>query len=156
MDINKCFLTACYFGLLPKAPGTWGTAAGIGSGYIILLGFSKTTLFLFSILVFIIAVKEIQKYEKRTNTHDDKKIVIDEVVGSWIGMLFLHTINIWTMGVFFLFFRYFDITKPSVIGKADKNIKNAAGVMIDDVLAGIFAGICTAILFVGVKDLLKI
>jgi phosphatidylglycerophosphatase A len=84
---------------------------------------------------------------------DRSEIVIDEVAGQWIALLF-PSFGFWMMGLpadnfpypgwvaAFFFFRLFDIWKPSVIGRADRR-HDAAGVMIDDLWAGLFAGIAT-------------
>jgi len=101
------------------------------------------TLFLLTILITIIAVKEINLYEKETSTHDPKEIVIDEVAGIWFAFV-LSSATITQMILSVVFFRIFDIWKPSVIGRIDKNVKGGLGVMGDDLLAGIFAGICSA------------
>jgi phosphatidylglycerophosphatase A len=82
---------------------------------------------------------------------DPKEVVIDEVVGVWIALFFVkfftpEASDLLTFSLSFLLFRFFDILKPFPISYLDKNLKNALGVMLDDVLAGIFAGICTVLL----------
>ena len=144
--MQKLFLTGLYSGLLPKAPGTWGTIVGLLIGVAILQFFPPSTLFLLSILITVIAVKEINKYEQKTQTHDDKSIVIDEIAGIWIA-LSLSGATIIQIILSFIFFRAFDILKPSIIGKIDKNVKGGWGVMGDDLLAGIFAGISSALVY---------
>lgn len=145
--MRKCFLTGCYTGLLPKAPGTWGSIFGAVLAVLILKFFPQSTLFLLSILITIIAIKEINIYENETKTHDDKKIVIDEVAGIWIAISILpNTSLIWII-LSFVLFRIFDIIKPSYIGKIDKNLKGGIGVMADDLLAGILAGLSTGLIY---------
>ncbi len=141
--MQKAFLTFFYLGLIPKAPGTFGTFGGAIFGYGILYFFSNQTLFLATLLLSVVAVSEIDKYEKKTNSHDDKSIVIDEVAGIWLTFVVSHQgILSFIFGV--IFFRIFDIWKPSFIGKIDKNAKGGWGVMGDDLLAGLVAGICSA------------
>lgn len=137
------FLTFFYSGLSPKAPGTAGTIAGALAGWVILQYFSTETLFLLTILISVIAVKEINIYEKETKTHDDKAIVIDEVAGIWLAFVF-SSATLTQMALSFIFFRIFDIWKPSFIGKIDLHVKGGLGVMGDDLLAGVIAGICSA------------
>ena len=104
---------------------------------------SITTLLLATILITIIAVKEIDKYEKTSQTHDDKEIVVDEVAGVWLA-IGLTTGSIVEIGLALIFFRIFDIWKPSYIGRIDREVKGGLGVMGDDILAGIVAGICAS------------
>ena len=141
--MQKLFLTFFYSGLSPYAPGTAGSILAGIVGFIILQYFHTDTLFLLTILITLIAIKEINKYEARTNSHDDKSIVIDEVVGLWLAFI-LSSNTLTQMLLSFIYFRIFDIWKPSLIGKIDKETKGGLGVMGDDILAGILAGICSA------------
>jgi len=146
---NKFFVTLGYSGLSPKAPGTVGSFVALLLGMGLLQVISITTLFLLSLLISVIAVKQINIYEQATHTHDGKEIVIDELAGMWItmGVAGVSADN-WIMGIIaFLFFRLFDIWKPSIIGKIDQNVKGGWGVMGDDMLAGVFAGLCTSLLY---------
>ncbi len=141
--MQKLFLTFFYSGLSPYAPGTAGSILAGIVGFIILQYFHTDTLFLLTILITLIAIKEINKYEAKTHSHDDKSIVIDEVVGLWLAFI-LSSNTLTQMLLSFIYFRIFDIWKPSLIGKIDKDIKGGLGVMGDDILAGILAGICSA------------
>ena len=138
--MREFFLYGLNSGLLPKAPGTWGSIVGAIIGYLFLLVLPTSTLFLFASLVTIIAVKHIDIYEEETLIHDDKRIVIDEFVGMWIAMS-LTKGNIIEILLAFVYFRILDIKKPSIIGKVDSKLEGGWGVMLDDILAGIFAGI---------------
>ncbi|MBS9778755.1 MAG: phosphatidylglycerophosphatase A [Campylobacteraceae bacterium] len=141
--MQKAFLTFFYLGLLPKAPGTWGSIGGAILGYIILYFFTNETLFLATILISVIGVDQINKYEQITKTHDDKSIVIDEVAGVWLAFL-ISGGGVIQMLLSLVFFRIFDIWKPSFIGRIDRHVKGGLGVMGDDLLAGLVAGICSA------------
>ncbi len=140
--MQKAFLTFFYLGLIPKAPGTFGTFGGAIFGYFILYFFSNQTLFLATALLSVIAVKSIDNYEQKTGIHDDKSIVIDEVAGIWLAFVIAHE-NMYEFILAVIFFRIFDIWKPSFIGKIDKEVDGGWGVMGDDLLAGIVAGICS-------------
>jgi phosphatidylglycerophosphatase A len=146
---RKIFLTLFYSGLSPKAPGTVGSFVALIMGMLLLNFFSATNLFLAAILISLFAVKQIDIYEKETKTHDGKEIVIDELAGMWItlGIASATSDNYIIAILAFLYFRLFDIWKPSLIGKIDKNVEGGWGVMGDDLLAGVFAGICTALTF---------
>jgi phosphatidylglycerophosphatase A len=137
------FLYGLNSGLLPKAPGTWGTLVGAIIGYFILIFLPQSTLFLLAVLITLIAVKEINIYEKETGIHDDKRIVIDEIAGIWIAMSLAGGSIIATI-FSFIYFRILDIKKPSVIGKIDKKVDGGWGVMGDDLVAGVFAGILSS------------
>ncbi len=144
--MRKLFLTFFYTGLSPFAPGTVGSIAAAILGYAILLYFPVSTLVLLSILITLIAVKEIDKYEQDFNKHDPKEIVIDEVVGVWLAFA-LSGATLMQMFLSLLFFRLYDILKPSIIGKIDKNYNGGIGVMGDDIVAGILAGISSALVY---------
>ena len=140
--MRKLFLTFFYLGLIPKAPGTFGTIGGLLSGVLILYFFPVNTLATLLVAVSIIAVFETDKYEKETNSHDPKEIVIDEVVGIWLVMCAVPFDTI-SLILGFIFFRAYDILKPSFIGRADRNLKGGLGVVADDLLAGFMAAITT-------------
>lgn len=155
--MNWFFITGAYSGLFPKAPGTMGSVVALVIGVFILAFFDAQTLFLAAILTTIIAIKEIDKYEERTGIHDDKRVVIDEFVGMWFALSIAPAINVNLSEIFvlqngflvqailsFLLFRYFDITKPSVIGRIDREAKGGIGVVLDDIIAGVAAGIASA------------
>ena len=140
--MRKLFLTFFYLGLIPKAPGTFGTIGGLLSGILILYFFPVNTLATLLVAVSIVAVFETDRYEKQTNLHDPKEIVIDEVVGIWLVMCAVPFDAISLM-LGFIFFRAYDILKPSFIGRVDRNIKGGLGVVADDLLAGFMAAITT-------------
>ena len=159
--MDKIFVTFFGAGLLKPAPGTWGSIAGWIAGLAILILAGEVTLFLCAGLVFFVSLKIVGDYEKRTCSHDNSEIVIDEVVGVWIAMCVAapvgeifslplreliagfesSRISIVAMILALLFFRAFDICKPSIIGRVDRDVPGGLGVMLDDVLAGFFAGL---------------
>ncbi|WP_053829197.1 phosphatidylglycerophosphatase A, partial [Helicobacter heilmannii] len=135
---RECFLTLFYAGKFPKGPGTVGSVVALFLG-LPLLYLSANTLFLCAVLIGLIAIKQIDIYEEQTQSHDDKQIVIDELVGMWMAMAIA---GLSWLGVIasFVFFRLFDIYKPSLIGKIDRDVKGGLGVVGDDALAGICGG----------------
>ncbi len=142
--MQKIFLTFFYTGLSPKAPGTVGTFASLILAIILIQFFPASTLFLISLLVAVLAIKEIDKYEENGGPHDDKSIVIDEFAGVFLAFSMTDpSAQNWVIPAVlsFILFRYFDIAKPSVIGKIDQNTKGGLGVVGDDMVAGFFAGI---------------
>ncbi|GAA7208744.1 phosphatidylglycerophosphatase A [Helicobacter pylori] len=102
--------------------------------------FSANTLFLAAILIGLIAIAQIDKEEEESKIHDSSYIVIDELVGMWLAMA-ISGLSLAGVVLSFIFFRIYDITKPSLIGKIDKEIKGGLGVVADDALAGVLAGL---------------
>ncbi|MCK9473335.1 phosphatidylglycerophosphatase A [Sulfurimonas sp.] len=160
--MNWFFITLGYSGLAPKAPGTVGTLVSLPLGMLILIYFDAQTLFLATLLISIIAIREINKYEKKSGIHDDKRIVIDELAGMWFALSVAPAISV-SLGevtdlqngflvqslLSFLLFRYFDIAKPSIIGRLDREANGGVGVMADDIVAGFVAGILSAVIWQG-------
>ena len=147
MNFRKFFLTVGFSGLSPKAPGTVGSFVSLIIGLFLLEFLHVSTLFLLSLLITVIAIKQINIYEKEVGMHDGKEIVIDELAGMWIALSICGTNSenmIFMAPLAFIFFRIFDIWKPSIIGRIDREVKGGLGVMGDDVVAGIAAGIATA------------
>ncbi len=102
--------------------------------------FSANTLFLGAVLIGLIAIAQIDKEEEESKIHDNSYIVIDELVGMWLAMA-ISGLSLAGVILSFIFFRIYDITKPSLIGKIDKEVKGGLGVVADDALAGILAGL---------------
>lgn len=147
MNLRKFFLTVGFSGLSPKAPGTVGSFVSLILGLFLLEFLHVSTLFLLSLLITVIAIKQIDIYEKEVGMHDGKEIVIDELAGMWIALAIcgINSENMTIMAILsFVFFRLFDIWKPSIIGRIDRDVKGGLGVMGDDVVAGIAAGIASA------------
>lgn len=156
-------MTVGYSGLAPKAPGTVGTLVSLPIGMAVLLLLGPQTLFLATILITLIAVKVIDDHERAGNPHDDGRIVIDELAGMWLALSVAPGMMIapgalfeWQNGFLiqsllgFLFFRIYDIKKPSFIGRIDREAKGGIGVMGDDLLAGVLAGISSALVWQGI------
>ncbi len=105
-----------------------------------ILIFSANTLFLGAIFVGLIAIAQIDKEEEESKIHDSSYIVIDELVGMWLAMA-ISGLSLAGVVLSFIFFRIYDITKPSLIGRIDKEVKGGLGVVADDALAGVLAGL---------------
>ncbi|WQS63651.1 phosphatidylglycerophosphatase A [Helicobacter pylori] len=138
-NLRTCFLTLFFSGYSKKAPGTIGSLVALLLGLPILI-FSANTLFLGAIFVGLIAITQIDKEEEETKIHDSSYIVIDELVGMWIAMA-ISGLSLAGVILSFIFFRIYDITKPSLIGTIDKKVKGGLGVVADDALAGVLAGL---------------
>lgn len=148
--MRKLFLTLFYSGLSPKAPGTAGSFVALILGMILIKYIPHSTLFLLALLISVIAAKQIDIYEKEVGEHDSKEIVIDELAGMWIALSIcgINEQNFYILSILaFLSFRLFDIWKPSIIGKIDKDVKGGWGVMGDDIVAGIAGGILASAVY---------
>ena len=156
--MNKFIATFFYIGFLRPAPGTWGSIAAIVLAYtfMITMGFSSFLfILLFTIIVGFWSTKNYIK--KSSEKSDPSEVVIDEVIGQWITVLPIGYIleideflrdGLWFVWLWaFVSFRFFDIIKLGLIGWAD-NLDGALGVILDDILAGIAAGLTVAILII--------
>ncbi|WP_187881216.1 phosphatidylglycerophosphatase A [Helicobacter pylori] len=138
-SLRACFLTLFFSGYSKKAPGTIGSLVALLLGLPILI-FSANTLFLGAIFIGLIAITQIDKEEEESKVHDSSYIVIDELVGMWLAMA-VSGLSLAGVVLSFIFFRIYDITKPSLIGRIDKEVKGGLGVVADDALAGVLAGL---------------
>ncbi|WP_187945480.1 phosphatidylglycerophosphatase A [Helicobacter pylori] len=152
-NLRACFLTLFFSGYSKKAPGTIGSLVALLLGLPVLI-FSANTLFLGAIFVGLIAIAQIDKEEEETKRHDSSYIVIDELVGMWLAMA-ISGLSLAGVILSFIFFRIYDITKPSLIGKIDKEVKGGLGVVADDALAGVLAGL-SALLVINILGFFNI
>lgn len=152
-NLRACFLTLFFSGYSKKAPGTIGSLVALLLGLPV-LAFSANTLFLGAIFVGLIAIAQIDKEEEESKRHDSSYIVIDELVGMWLAMA-ISGLSLAGVVLSFIFFRIYDITKPSLIGKIDKEVKGGLGVVADDALAGVLAGL-SALLVINILGFFNI
>ena len=141
-------------GLLRPAPGTWGSAVAVALGLVVLRYLGFPVLVAATVAVTWLGFWAVQRELAARPGEDPSEIVIDEVAGQWLALLF-PAAAFWSRGwvdwmpypgwvAAFVFFRLFDIWKPWIIGRADRR-HDPAGVMLDDLWAGLFAGIATVI-----------
>ncbi|GAA6832915.1 phosphatidylglycerophosphatase A [Helicobacter pylori] len=152
-NLRACFLTLFFSGYSKKAPGTIGSLVALLLGLPVLI-FSANTLFLAAVLIGLIAITQIDKEEEESKIHDSSYIVIDELVGMWLAMA-ISGLSLAGVILSFIFFRIYDITKPSLIGKIDKEVKGGLGVVADDALAGVLAGL-SALLVINILGFFNI
>ncbi|MBW1998788.1 MAG: phosphatidylglycerophosphatase A [Deltaproteobacteria bacterium] len=126
-------------GLLPKAPGTFGTLAGVPIVFFMnYLGVISGALFL--ILFMAVSLWASGVSHKLLGRNDPPEIVIDEIAG-FLVTLSLLPLSWFTLISGFLLFRAFDILKPFPIKRLER-LGGGAGIVLDDVLAGIYANLC--------------
>ncbi|MCL1067654.1 phosphatidylglycerophosphatase A [Shewanella olleyana] len=127
-------------GLAAKAPGTFGTLAAVPLVY--LMGhLSLTAFIIITVISTLVGFYICDKAAKDMGVHDHGAIVWDEVAGLMITMVAAPAGLIWLV-IGFALFRFFDILKPWPIRWLDAKVHGGFGIMIDDVLAGIFALVC--------------
>ena len=130
--LSNLISTFFYLGKLPKAPGTWGSLGALFVWSLI----PESLLFRFTLLVITLIIGFIacEFSLQQIDDSDPSYIVIDEVVGLWIALLFVPK-SIFFSLLGFVLFRLFDILKPSFIYSV-QFLKGSLGVMLDDIFAG--------------------
>lgn len=131
-------------GLLPKAPGTWGTLAAIPL-YLLLVNTTWYFYLMTTIAAFLVGVFVSNNVSNALGKHDYQGIVWDEVVGYLLTMFLAPPGLIWIL-VGFILFRIFDIWKPQPIRWVDARVQGGLGIMLDDALAAVFAWIIMQLL----------
>lgn len=124
-------------GLSRWAPGTFGTLVGVP----LYLLFAQTPLWLYSAIVLVAAVAGVwicDKASEELGVHDHSGIVWDEFVGLWVALWAVPAEPVWIV-LGFVVFRIFDIAKPWPIGPLDRHVQGGFGIMIDDIVAGVFS-----------------
>ncbi|PIE00975.1 MAG: phosphatidylglycerophosphatase A [Thiothrix nivea] len=124
-------------GLSPKAPGTVGTLAAIPL-YLLLMPLSPAYYLLVVLLAAGLGIWLCGQSAQLLGVHDHGGIVWDEFVGFWITM-FMAPAGGWWIVLGFVLFRLFDIWKPWPIRVIDRKVDGGLGIMLDDMLAGVFA-----------------
>lgn len=152
--MSRAIATVFGLGYLGPAPGTWASAVAIVLGLLIdrYLGFPA--LALATLGAAALGFWAVSRALQGDPTADPPEFVVDEVAGQWLALLF-SSAAFWARGwegflpypaplAAFVFFRLFDVWKPWIIGRADR-MGGAKGVMLDDLIAGVFAGGATMI-----------
>ena len=132
-------------GMLPIAPGTFGSITAWIIFVYLSHFISMINMLILTILFFILSIWICSEASKDLENKDHKSIVIDELVGMWIALLPVLVIansqyerTVYALAALILF-RFFDILKPFPISYFDKNYKNGLGIVIDDVISGLIA-----------------
>ena len=138
--------SAGYLGFIPVASGTWGSLAGIPGFWLMdaISGSPWLSIVIYVLLV-LAACWIAGKAEEIFAEHDSGKIVIDEVVGYMAATMFL-PLDWKTIAVAFVVFRALDVLKPFPAGYIDANFPGGYGVVLDDVVSGIYSNFVTRLL----------
>lgn len=157
-DLKKfSHLSSTFFGvgLLPIAPGTWGSFAALFLFFgLIYAQINFLLYFLFFIFFLTLSIIICEIASKDLEHKDHKTIVIDEVAGAGLSFLFIPLLGIYNFStqewqkesylaalILIILFRFFDILKPHPISFIDKKFKSGFGIVFDDLVAGVFAGL---------------
>lgn len=136
-------------GLVKKAPGTMGTVAAIPV-YLLLASFNFWVFSLLTLIVTFVGIWICDKAAKKLGEHDFGGIVWDEIAGYLITMWFTVAFIPFSCSAIitgFVLFRLFDIFKPQPIKWIDRQVEGGLGIMLDDVIAGLFAGLIMVFIF---------
>jgi phosphatidylglycerophosphatase A len=125
-------------GLAPRAPGTFGTLAALPIYLLWLQGLSLPWFLAVIAMSFAVGIWLCDATAKNLGVHDHPGIVWDEFVGLWVSCIALPTGWPWLLAAFVLF-RFFDILNPWPIRWLDRRVPGGLGIMVDDLLAGVFA-----------------
>lgn len=155
--MNAAVATFFGAGHLRPASGTWASAIAVLLAVLAYQAGLALLVPLGAVLATVAGFWAVPPYLRATGGEDPSEVVIDEVAGQWLALSFT-VLPLWWHGVAdlafgawpgwvapFLLFRLFDIWKPWLVGRADRR-GDAAGVMLDDLWAGLFAGICSVAL----------
>lgn len=131
-------------GLMPKAPGTWGTLVAVPI-YLLLSNAPLSVYCIFTLLALVLGVWVSNKVSSELGVHDYKGIVWDEIVG-YLFTMFMAPQGWSSVIVGFILFRLFDIWKPQPIRLIDQKVQSGLGIMLDDVAAAVPAWIIIQLL----------
>ena len=160
--INSLFVTMFGLGKIKIIPGTFGSFATLIILYFLfhVFNISLNLILIILLIIFFYSFLAITSYIKENDNKDPSEIIIDEFIGQSIPIYlyeFFHASQkttseiIFSYGVCFLLFRYFDIMKPFPVSYFDKNFKNSFGVIMDDVCAGLYV-VLSLICFMVLKN----
>jgi phosphatidylglycerophosphatase A len=126
-------------GLAPKAPGTFGTLVAVPI-YLLMQGLPLIAYLALVLAGFIAGIWICDRTSRDLGVHDHGGIVWDEIVGYLLTMTLAPSGWVWVL-LGFLLFRFFDILKPWPIRWLDRRVPGGFGIMLDDLIAGLFAGV---------------
>ncbi len=143
-NLTNLFVSIFFIGYIKIVPGTWGSLAALFIMYFLfnILSISLIILVIIFIILFFLSNSLINYFSSFTDSEDSQHIVIDELLGVFFIFLFYDLIKIYndfiTCILIFVIFRIFDISKIFPASYFDKKVKNGYGVMLDDIIAGLY------------------
>ena len=149
--ISQIFSTLFFIGYIKWAPGTFGSFFSLITIIFLHNIVNKNEFIILFICILLMATICIKIYSKSVNNHDAKEIIIDEFLGIYLIIICSYDFKIFNnefvkILLILLFFRIFDILKPFPANWIDKNLKNSYGIILDDIVAGIYTIITLALI----------
>ena len=149
--ISQIFSTLFFIGYIKWSPGTFGSFFSLITIIFLHNIINKNEFIIIFICILLMATIFIKIYSKSANNHDAKEIIIDEFLGIYLIIIFSYDFNIFNneflkIFLIFLFFRIYDILKPFPANWIDKNMINSYGIILDDIVAGIYTIITLALI----------
>ncbi|MBR9970451.1 phosphatidylglycerophosphatase A [Magnetospirillum sp. J10] len=137
--LHPAFVLSTWFGcgLLPRAPGTWGSLAALPLAWMLMQWGGTVALLAAAGLCAVVGWWASAVYVRRTGIDDPKEVVIDEVAGQWLVLAAIPTDPV-LYAIGFGLFRLLDIWKPWPASLADRSVGGGLGVMLDDLLAALY------------------
>jgi phosphatidylglycerophosphatase A len=132
-------------GLIPFASGTWGSLAAIPVAWLVYRGGGTAALVMAALVIALVGIWASDQIVRLGQVRDPGLIVVDEVAGMFLTLVFAPASIVgWAAG--FVLFRAADIFKPFPAGWCDRNLHGGLGVMLDDLVAGLYAGLAVWLL----------
>jgi phosphatidylglycerophosphatase A len=130
-------------GLAPRAPGTFGSLVGLVAAWWL---FELPLPWRVAVVLAVIGagIFICGESARRLNRHDDQRIVLDEIAGVLLTSLAVVERSLFAVALVFVFFRLFDIWKPWPIRDVDHSLRGGLGIMLDDLIAALYAAVCVA------------
>jgi len=125
---------------LPYAPGSWASLAALPCAWLIRDYYRMAGLAIAAAILFALGCWAAGAVARASAEHDSPAIVIDEIVGQWLALL-PAPLDPWLYALGFVLFRLFDIWKPWPVRWADRDVPGGFGIMLDDVLAAVYAAV---------------
>ena len=144
INFTNIFVSIFYIGYIRYAPGTWGSLVSLGIIFFLfnIINIPLSILIILFVFLFFLSNYLINYFSSITNSHDSKHIVIDEFLGIFFIFLFYDIIFIYnnyiTCLLIFVCFRIFDVFKIFPANYFDKQLYSGFGVILDDIIAGMY------------------
>jgi phosphatidylglycerophosphatase A len=130
-------------GLAPYAPGTFGSVVGaVAAWWLLELPLVARVAVVLGVV--LLGIWVCGESARRLGRHDDQRIVLDEIAGVLLTSLAVVEKSFFALALVFVFFRFFDILKPWPIRDVDHSLHGGLGIMLDDLIAALYAAACVA------------
>ncbi len=139
LRVSMEFCSLVLPGRMPFVSGTWGSLAAVLLAPWLFLPLGIWGRILALLVVFFIGGYAATIVERHLRRKDPGIVIIDEVVGQWLTFLPFVSLSVWELAVGFVLFRIFDILKPPPVRSSEHWLPEGYGIMIDDVLAGVYS-----------------